>query len=100
MTFVTLAATVAACGSDSETVYCGNEDRAILAEAECESNTDGSYIYVGNYPGNYYVGEILPKRETNTRVKSNNTEGRTKLGIPARGGFGGNGSTLAGSSGG
>lgn len=94
--FVTLAATVAACGSEQESKYCGDETATVVPASECETNADGSFIYIGNYGSTYGTGDKLPKSETNHKVRSTDSSGRGKLGLPKSGGFGGNGSKFAG----
>jgi len=103
--FITLAASVAAaCGMNDETLYCGDEHRYVVEEENCENDDDGHngtyFIYHGRWPSDVKPGKQLPSNGLSGRVKATDSSARTNLGIPARGGFGGNGSALGGSTGG
>lgn len=105
-TFLALAAGLTtACSSEPDTqVYCADNEGYVLPETECEDDDDTGYIYVGTYVADhnrrYGIGERLPQSSTTQTIKANSTSGRTSVGLPARGGFGGNGVTISGSSGG
>ncbi|GAA3750319.1 hypothetical protein [Micromonospora maritima] len=97
-TFLALAAavgtTIAGCSSTQDTAYCGDEQRTILPAEECEDDDGGAFIYVGSYGGSTYrTGDRLPSG--GQKVAAGNSSGRSNLGLPARGGFGGNGAKVS-----
>lgn len=98
--FLALAATVGAgtlagCGSDSDT-YCGDDQGYVLPAEECEDDDGAGFIYMGSYGGSRYkVGDKLPAVTGGQRVRANDSAGRSRIGIPARGGFGGNGGRVS-----
>ncbi|MFG3710822.1 hypothetical protein [Micromonospora sp. NPDC047730] len=109
--FLALAATVGAsalagCSTGpDDRAYCGDDDRQVLAAEECEDDDTVGVIYVGPYVGDgdgrrYKVGDRLPTTSGERKVQANDGTGRTRVGLPARGGFGGNGAAVNGSSGG
>lgn len=91
-----LAASVAGCSSEpDQALYCGDEDRYVLEAEECEDDDDIGFIYIGQY-GGYQSGQRLPDLGPGaTRVRASDSAARAKAGLPARGGFGGNGKAFS-----
>ena len=96
--FTSLAAVAAitGCANSDEppahTIYCGDEQRTVLPEQECDNNNDddhyqSNFIYIGSY-GHHPVGSRLPVKAGEQRIAAMDSAARTRAGIPARGGFG------------
>lgn len=92
-TFVALAASLAACSAE-EVGYCGDEYGTVLPEDQCDGDDGGTFIYVGTY-AHHVPGERLDTGRASARVPSNDPQARTGVGLPARGGFGGNGAAIS-----
>lgn len=99
--FLALAATfatTAACAEPEQVMYCGNEQRYIVEAAECEHDDPNNpyFIYYGHWGGySYAPGAQLEQTNLSGRVKASDSAARTKIGLPARGGFGGNGAKFS-----
>lgn len=110
----TIAATLAltGCSDDGDgdgdgteyQTYCATEqDRKIVDPQYCDGEGDDdddfdTFIYMGNYGSRYNVGQSLPMSKGGVgerKVSPMNSAQRTSAGLPARGGFGGNGSKLS-----
>lgn len=92
----TLATGAAGCASSNQVTYCGNEQRYIVEATECEKDDSSYFIYYG-YWGDYRYapGAQLSQNALEGRVKANDPTARTKIGLPPRGGFGGNGAKFS-----
>lgn len=93
----TLATGVTACGDDDQVMYCGDDQRYIVEEDKCEDNDPNTvyFIYYGYWGGyKYSPGKQLDQTHFTGRVKASDSAARKKLGLPERGGFGGNGNEL------
>lgn len=95
-------ATTAACAQADEVAYCADEQRYIAESAECERDDPNNpyFIYYGYWGGyRYGPGSQLDQSRLQGRVKAGDATARTKAGLPARGGFGGNGAKFTPSGG-
>lgn len=90
----------AGCNVEDSTMYCGNEQRYIVESSECERDDSPYFIYYGKWSGySYAPGSQLAQSPLEGRVKAGDPAARTKAGLPARGGFGGNGAKFTPSGG-
>ena len=97
-TFLALPAMIAlaGCASPDDVQYCGDEHRYVIEEKRCEDGSSGSFIYYGYWSNTAKPGQQLDSGGLKGRVVANDPAARTKVGLPARGGFGGNGAKFGG----
>lgn len=105
--FLALAAAVASgCGSSNDDPdvmyrYCADEQRRVVDEDYCEppayddTNTMYPYFIHTMASGGYRRGDFLPAQKQLGVARATSPSQRVSIGVPARGGFGGNGSTMA-----
>lgn len=76
--------------------YCGTSDRVIIEATECEDDDDDiGVIYIAHRDARTRrVGDSLTDAHVTASVSASDATGRARLGLPARGGFGGNGVAL------
>lgn len=85
---------LSACES-SEVTYCGDEHRYVVEATNCESDSSTHFIYWGYWSTNVQPGAQLSQDGLKGRVSAADSVARTKVGLPARGGFGGNGAAYS-----
>lgn len=105
--FLGLAAslpTLGACAQESQTTYCGDEHRYVVESNRCDGSDSTVFIYHGFWNTSVKPGQQLSESgmysDASGRVRASDADARTKAGLPARGGFGGNGATFNGKVGG
>lgn len=94
--FLGLVASLPGCASNQHTLYCGDEHRYVVEQSRCEGDgTDGAFIYWGYWGYTAKPGHQLDQSGLKGRVASTDATARTNAGLPARGGFGGNGAKFS-----
>lgn len=105
--FLALAAAVASgCGGGDDDPdrlyrYCADEQRRVVDEDYCEppvyddTNTVYPYFIHTMTSGGYREGQALPVQKQHGVARATSPSQRAAIGVPARGGFGGNGATMA-----
>lgn len=93
--FLGLAASLTACGADEQVLYCGDDRRYVIEETRCHGDEANVYIYHGYWRSDVAAGRQLWDQGVEGRVVATDTAARERLGIPARGGFGGNGAKFS-----
>lgn len=109
--------------SEEQQAYCGDENGTVVEDTKCDDDVDAvsssddddndghdysrththalNYIYLVPSNTHYRIGQTIPKPKSGwTRAVASNPAQRTSLGLPGRGGFGGNGARLSGGTGG
>lgn len=99
-TALTSAVALAACARDSQVLYCADEHRYVVEASRCDGNDPNVFIYHGYWGRDYRPGIQLNTSglysDESGRIPANDRDARSRLGLPATGGYGGNGATFAG----